>query len=243
MYILPAIDILGGQVVRLAKGEYSQVTVYDDNPLEQARTFEKMGATWVHVVDLDGAKTGNPANISLIEKIGKHTQLNVEVGGGVRDIETIERLQQAGVARVVLGTSLVRDPEFAQASIEKFGSLLAAGIDAKAGEVAVEGWCEGSGISTEALIRKIADMGFENLIYTDISRDGMQTGIDENAYVEIANIFGRPVIASGGLAGADDIRRLVKVADSIEGVIAGRALYEGSLDLVEAIRLCSQENN
>lgn len=240
MYILPAIDILDGKVVRLTKGDYDQVTVYNDSALAQARIFELMSSEWVHVVDLDGAKNGVPVNLSTIEDIATKTKLKVEVGGGVRDLETIEKLEQAGVERVVLGTSLVRDPDFAQKAVDRFGSLLAAGIDAKAGEVAVDGWCEGSGITTEDLVRQISKMGFEHLIYTDISRDGTRAGIDEQAYVDMAAVFGRPVIASGGVADRHDIERLASVATKIEAVIAGRALYEGSLDLAVALNIASQ---
>lgn len=237
MEILPAVDILEGRAVRLAKGDYSKVTVYNESPLEQARIFEQAGAAWLHVVDLDGARTGIPHNIEAIKNIASNTSLQVEVGGGIRNLETIEQLMQAGVSRVVLGTSLVRDPDFAQAAIERYGDRLAAGIDAKAGEVAVEGWCEGSGITTEALIEAIAKMGFRHLVYTDIARDGMQTGIDAQAYAAIAKLFGSPVIASGGVADLNDIKQLGKISSSIEGVIAGRAIYEGTLNLQEALEI------
>lgn len=240
MDLLPAIDILDGKAVRLAKGDYKQVTVYHENPFEQALAFEADGASWIHVVDLDGAKTGIPQNISRIEQIVSKTSLRVETGGGIRSIETIERLAQAGAKRIVLGTSLVSDPEFAQEAIETYGDLLAAGIDAKSGEVAVSGWREGSGLSARDLVVSMADLGYRHLVYTDIARDGMQTGIDEQVYAKMAELFGNPVIASGGLAGIDDLVRLGDVADSIEGVIAGRAIYEGSLTVKEGIALCKQ---
>ena len=239
MYVLPAIDILGGKAVRLAKGDYARVTVYNDDPVEQAKVFEGEGATWLHMVDLDGAKSGNADNIDVIERILKATSLKVEIGGGIRSLEVIERLVDAGASRCVLGTALVRDSEFAQAAIEQYGDALAAGIDAKSGEVAVAGWTEGSGITAHDLAARMSAMGYRHLVYTDIARDGMQTGIDEQAYVDMARSFGHPVIASGGVAGIDDIRRLARVADSIEGVIAGRAIYEGTLDLAEAIALAS----
>lgn len=238
MYLLPAIDILGGKAVRLAKGDYAQVTVYNEDPVEQAKVFEDAGATWLHMVDLDGAKSGNADNIAVVERILGATSLKVEIGGGIRSLEVIERLVNAGASRLVLGTALVRDPEFAQAAIEKYGDALAAGIDAKAGEVAVAGWTEGSGITALELAERMSEMGYRHLVYTDISRDGMQTGIDEQAYVKMAQAFGHPVIASGGVAGIDDIRRLASVAESIEGVIAGRAIYEGALDVREAIQRC-----
>ena len=238
MYLLPAIDILGGKAVRLAKGDYNRVTVYNDDPVEQARAFEDAGATWLHMVDLDAAKSGNPDNIDVVERILKATGLKVEIGGGIRNLEVIGRLVEAGASRLVLGTALVRDPEFAQAAIERYGDALAAGIDAKSGEVAVAGWTEGSGITALDLAARMADMGYRHLVYTDIARDGMQTGIDEQAYVRMAEAFGHPVIASGGVANIDDIHRLAAVSESIEGVIAGRAIYEGTLDLKEAIAVC-----
>ena len=239
MYILPAIDILGGKAVRLKKGDYAEVTVYNDDPVEQARAFQDAGATWLHMVDLDGAKSGNADNIAVVERILAATQLKVEIGGGLRSMEVLARLADAGAARMVLGTALVRDPEFAQAAIEEYGDMLAAGIDAKSGEVAVTGWTEGSGITAHELAARMAELGYRHLVYTDIARDGMQTGIDEAAYVAMASAFGRPVIASGGAADIDDIRRLASAEQahpgSIEGVIAGRAIYEGTLNLQEAI--------
>ncbi len=240
MYLLPAIDILEGRVVRLAKGDYEQVSVYNEDPLDQARIFEEAGAAWLHVVDLDGAKSGNPDNIDVIERIARNTSLNVEVGGGIRTLDTLDRLFDAGIARAVLGTALVRDPDFACGALDRYGADLAAGIDSKSGEVAVQGWCEGSGITTEDLVKKVSDIGYTHLIYTDISRDGMQTGIDAAVYARIAQIFGHRVVASGGVASISDIYRLAEVAESIEGVIVGRAIYEGTLELSEGITVCNE---
>ena len=240
MYLLPAIDILGGKAVRLAKGDYAQVTVYNDDPIAQARAFEAAGARWLHVVDLDGAKSGAADNIAVVEGILAATDLNVEVGGGVRSIEVIERLVRAGVTRVVLGTALVRDPAFAAEAVNRFGGdALVAGIDAKDGEVAVSGWCEGSGIAAHDLAARMADMGYRHLVYTDIARDGMQTGLDPQAYVDMARAFGHPVVASGGVASVTDIERLAPVASSIEGVIAGRAIYEGAFDVSSGVAACA----
>ena len=244
MYLLPAIDILDGKAVRLAKGDYAKVTVYNDDPVEQAKLFEAAGAEWLHMVDLDGAKSGNADNIAVVERILAATTLKVEIGGGIRSLAVIERLRNAGANRLVLGTALVRDPEFAQAAIEQYGDLLAAGIDAKGGEVAVAGWREGSGVQAADLAAQMSAQGYRHLVYTDIARDGMQTGIDERAYVNMAQSFGHPVIASGGVAGMDDIERLAaaehKHPGSIEGVIAGRAIYEGTLPLEEAIAACKK---
>ena len=244
MYLLPAIDILDGKAVRLGQGDYERVTVYNDDPVEQAKIFEDAGAEWLHMVDLDGAKSGNADNIRVVEAIMNATSLKVEIGGGIRSLAVIERLVNAGATRCVLGTALVRDRDFAQAAIEKYGDMLAAGIDAKSGEVAVSGWLEGSGIDAHELARQMAALGYRHLVYTDIARDGMQTGIDEQAYVEMAKAFGHPVIASGGVAGMVDIVRLVQAEaenpGSIEGVIAGRAIYEDALIVEEAIAACEE---
>ena len=240
MYLLPAIDILDGKAVRLAKGDYDRVTVYNEDPVEQALVFEDAGAEWIHMVDLDGAKTGEPANIRIVERILAKTNLNIEVGGGIRSLDVCARLADAGVARMVLGTALVRDPDFAQAAIEEYGDMLAAGIDAKDGEVAVVGWREGAGIAAAELASSMAALGYAHLVYTDIARDGMQTGIEREAYERMAAAFGHPVIASGGVASMQDIVRLAPIAHSIEGIIAGRAVYEGTLPLEEAIVACKE---
>lgn len=239
MYLLPAIDLLDGRAVRLTKGDYDQVTVYNDDPVAQACAFEEAGAEWIHVVDLNGARSGVPENAALIERILAATSLNVEVGGGVRSLAALDRLCQAGATRVVLGTALVRDPDFAQQAVARYGGeRLCAGIDAKNGEVAVAGWCEGSGVAATELAARMAEMGYRHLVYTDIARDGMQCGLEVDAYERMAAAFGHPVIASGGVASMEDIERLAPVASSIEGVIAGRAVYEGKLDVKEGVRAC-----
>lgn len=240
MQLLPAIDILDGKVVRLAKGDYNAVTIYNDDPVAQAKAFEDMGAEWIHVVDLDGARTGEPSNLPIIEEILSKTLLKVEMGGGIRSMDVLQRLYDAGISRVVLGTSLVTNLDFTREAIAKFPTMLTAGIDARGGEVAVEGWNNGSGVAAEELIAQMRDLGFQHLVYTDISKDGMQTGLDVDVYVHLANVFGNPVIASGGVASLADIERLAPVAGSIEGVIAGRAVYEGTLDVPAALKLCEQ---
>ena len=240
MYLLPAIDILDGRAVRLAKGNYSQVTVYNDDPVDQARKFEAQGATWIHVVDLDGARTGVPENIAIVERIVRETSLSVEVGGGIRTLKTLERLADIGATRMVLGTALVNDPDLARAAVECVGGgRLTAGIDAKGGEVAVSGWIEGSGVAACDLAREMGKAGFKHIVYTDIARDGMQTGLDVRAYVQMAKAFGHPVIASGGVASVSDIERIAPVASSIEGVITGRAVYEGTLTVEEGVAACA----
>lgn len=240
MYLLPAIDILGGKAVRLAKGDYNAVTVYNDDPVAQARVFEEQGATWIHVVDLDGARSGVPENIAIVERIVRETSLNIEIGGGVRSLETLQRLIDAGAARVVLGTALVNDPELALKAVEAVGGdKLTAGIDAKGGEVAVSGWIEGSGVAATDLARAMGKAGFRHVVYTDIARDGMQTGLDVRAYADMAQAFGHPVIASGGVSCVTDIQALAPVASSIEGVITGRAVYEGTLSVPEGVAACA----
>ncbi len=239
MYLLPAIDLLDGEAVRLERGDYGKVTVYHDDPAEQAQLFEEDGAEWVHVVDLDGARDGVAANAGIIERILRLTSLSVEVGGGLRTLDDLRRMADLGVARMVLGTSLVTDPELAQAAREEFGpDMLAAGIDAKGGDVKVEGWVQGAGIDALELAGCMADMGYEHLIYTDIARDGMRTGIAPAAYVEMAQAFRNPVIASGGISTLEDIRALAKVSDAIEGAITGRAIYEGSFSVADGVAAC-----
>lgn len=239
MHFLPAIDILDGQAVRLERGDYAKVTVYHDDPAEQAQLFEEDGATWIHVVDLDGARDGAAANADVISRMLKLTSLSIEVGGGLRTLDDLRRMADLGVARMVLGTSLVTDPDLAQAAREEFGpEMLAAGIDAKGGDVKVEGWVQGAGVNALELAGSVADMGYEHLIYTDIARDGMQTGIAPAAYVEMSQAFRNPVIASGGVSTLDDIRALAQVSDAIEGVIAGRAIYEGSFSVQDGVAVC-----
>ncbi len=238
MYLLPAIDILDGRAVRLEQGDYSKVTVYNEDPVLQAQLFEEAGAEWLHLVDLDGARSGQPANIAVVEAILRRTALKVEVGGGVRSMDAIARLADAGANRVVLGTALVRQRDFAQQAVEEYEGLLAAGIDARNGEVAVDGWEQGAALSARDFAARVGALGYEHLVYTDIARDGMQTGIDPQAYTAMAAAFGKPVIASGGVASLADIEALAQVADAVEGVIAGRAIYEGSLTVADGVAAC-----
>ncbi len=238
MYLLPAIDILDGRAVRLEQGDYSKVTVYSDDPVLQAQLFEEAGAEWLHLVDLDGARSGQPANIAVVEAILRRTALKVEVGGGVRSMDAIARLADAGANRVVLGTALVRQRDFAQQAVEEYEGLLTAGIDARNGEVAVDGWEQGAALSARDFAARMGALGYEHLVYTDIARDGMQTGIDPQAYTAMAAAFGKPVIASGGVASLADIEALAQVADAVEGVIAGRAIYEGSFTVADGVAAC-----
>ena len=239
MYLLPAIDLLDGNVVRLKGGDYDQVTIYHSDPVLQAKLIEEDGAEWLHIVDLDGARTGDLANIDIIAQIMKETSLHVEVGGGIRSLERADRILDTGAQRVIFGTALVKDPDLAQAAIEKFGfDAVVAGIDAKDGDVKVEGWVQGAEISALELAQKMAALGYAHLVYTDIARDGMQTGIAPAAYVEMYEVFDNPVIASGGIATLDDILALAKVSDAIEGVIVGRAIYEGVFTVADGVAAC-----
>ncbi len=239
MHFLPAIDILDGQAVRLERGDYAKVTVYHDDPAEQAQLFEEDGAEWLHVVDLDGARDGACTNAAVIKRILQLTSLKVEVGGGLRTLDDLRRMADVGVTRMVLGTALVADPDFAQAAREEFGpDMLAAGVDAKDGDVKVEGWVQGAGITALELASAMADAGYEHLIYTDIARDGMRTGVAPAAYVEMAQAFRNPVIASGGVSTLEDIRELARASDALEGVIAGRAIYEGAFSVADAVAAC-----
>jgi phosphoribosylformimino-5-aminoimidazole carboxamide ribotide isomerase len=236
MIVFPAIDILGGRAVRLAQGDYDRVTVYNENPFTQARHFAEQGAEWVHVVDLDGARTGVPENIRIIERIANDSGLKVEVGGGIRSLDTLKRLAFAGVLRCVLGTKLVTDREFVEAAVAKYGDRIVAGIDARDGMVAVEGWREGTATSADELVGELTALGVRHLVYTDISRDGMQTGINAPAYVGVAVSAGFPVVASGGVSTLDDIRALRNLGPGvIEGVIVGRAIYEDAFTVEEAL--------
>jgi phosphoribosylformimino-5-aminoimidazole carboxamide ribotide isomerase len=240
MNLLPAIDILGAQVVRLARGDYNAVTRYNADPLAQAQSFAEQGAQWVHIVDLDGAKTGEPQNAEIIEQIVKQTDLAVQVGGGIRSLATIKRYVQAGAQRIVIGTQLITDPEFCMRAVGDYGDLICAGVDARSGEAAIKGWLKGSGVKATELVEQLASWGIQHLVYTDIARDGMQSGIDAAAYRQIAEAAGFAVIASGGISTLADLQVLTRLGeDIVEGAITGRAIYEGNFTIREAIEVTS----
>ena len=238
MILVPAIDILGGKAVRLKKGDYDQVTVYNEDAVAQARAFQQAGAERVHILDLDGARDGAPTNMELIKRMVAELSCEVEVGGGIRTMEAIQRYVDAGVRRVVLGSALVKDRAFAQQAAATYGPIIVAGVDAKDGIVATEGWLDtADGVPAEELIAQMQDMGIEHLVYTDIARDGMQTGLDAQAYADMARKFpNMKITASGGLATLDDLRNLVATGAPIDGAIAGRALYEGVFTVEEGIQ-------
>lgn len=244
MMLFPAIDLLGGKVVRLARGRRDAVDVYSDDPAAQARAFAEAGARWIHVVDLSATfeedAEARAANARAIEQICAVPGVRVDAGGGVRSLEAAERLMELGVERFSMGTALVRDPELARAVVRRFGEHAVADVAAADGVVRVNGWREGAGISAQELVSSLSEMGFRHLVFTDVARDGMRSGIDAQAYRAIARAAGFPVVASGGIASADDLRALAALGDDvIEGAITGRALYEGALSIEEALACCA----
>lgn len=233
MLILPAIDLLGGKCVRLAQGDYGREKVYGDDPVALAEQFQAQGGDVLHVVDLDGAKTGEPLNLASIERIAKAMSIPVEVGGGVRTLEAARRLLDLGVARVVMGTTLVRDPDGAAKIFAALGEQVVAGIDARNGKVAVSGWTEQSEVTALDLAARMQQAGARRVILTDIARDGMLSGPNLQLLEEVAGGLAIPVIQSGGIGTLDHVRSLV--GTRAEGVIIGRALYEGKFTVREAV--------
>ncbi len=233
---MPAIDLLGGKAVRLRQGSYDDVTVFNDDPVAAAREWAEGGAEWLHIVDLDGARDGVPANLDAIAAIASAVEVPVELGGGLRTAADVERAFDAGATRVVLGTALVKDPAFARTAAQRHPGLVVGGVDARDGKVAVAGWREGTAVDAAELVTDLAAMGIGRVVYTDIGRDGMGTGVDAAAYARLAARTGVPVIASGGVATLDDIAALARVQGAgIEAVIVGRALYDHAFSLPEAM--------
>ena len=238
MILYPAIDLKGGQCVRLLRGEMASVTVFNEDPAAQARAFADKGCEWLHLVDLDGAVAGKPVNGPAIEAILRAITIPVQLGGGLRDLETISTWLGAGVQRAILGTAALRNPELVREACKRFPKRVAVGIDARDGFVAIEGWATTSTVRAIELGLRLEDAGAAAIIYTDISRDGAMTGVNVEATVELAWALTTPVIASGGVASLDDLRALKDEAGAgIEGVICGRALYDGRIDPAAAIKL------
>ncbi|MEN9856513.1 MAG: hypothetical protein RL186_933 [Pseudomonadota bacterium] len=237
MILYPAIDLKDGQAVRLFKGDFARMTVFDTDPTARAVRFADMGFTYLHIVDLDGALQGAGANRMAIESIVAATRLPVQVGGGIRDLAGLEATLRLGVTRVILGTIAVRNPDFVREAARLFPNQIAIGIDAKDGMVAVEGWVETTDMQAVDLARRFEDAGVATLIVTDIARDGTKTGININFTCALANAVTIPVIASGGLAGIGDIQALkAHTGTPIAGAILGRALYDGLIDPQDALR-------
>ncbi len=238
MILFPAIDLKDGKCVRLKLGEMSEATVFNDDPAAQALAFETQGFTYLHIVDLNGAFAGKPVNGAAVEAILAAISIPAQLGGGIRDMATIEHWLAKGLRRVILGTAAVRDPALVREACRKFPGRIAVGIDAKGGKVAVEGWAETSELSAIELARRFEDAGVAAIIYTDIERDGVLAGLNLAATAPLARATKIPVIASGGLASIDDVRKLLRPEYAIlEGAITGRALYDGRLDAKEALAL------
>jgi len=237
--LYPAIDLKGGQVVRLKRGDMAQATIYSAEPGAQARRFAAAGFGWLHVVDLDGAFAGRPANAAAVQNIlAAIPGVPVQLGGGIRSMATVEAWLSRGVQRVILGSAALKDPEFARAACRAHPGRVAVGIDARKGLVAVEGWAQVSTMPAEDLARRFEDAGAAAIIYTDIDRDGMLEGVNLEQTLALARAVALPVIASGGVASLDDLAALAAVAtEGIEGVIIGRALYDGRVDPAEALAL------
>ena len=233
MEIFPAIDLVGGKAVRLFKGDYNQMTVYNDNPLEVARDFEEKGAKFIHLVDLEGAKDGTTPNIDVVKQIAENTSLFVEIGGGIRDIRTVEKYLGIGVGRVILGTAAVKDEAFLKEALRKYGDKVAVGIDIKDGFVAIKGWCENSGIDPFEFTEKMQNLGVKYIICTDVSKDGAMKGTNLELYKKLSEKFSVNITASGGISSMEDIKALRKM--NIYGAIIGKAYYIGAIDLKEAI--------
>ena len=238
MILFPAIDLKDGQCVRLKLGDMEQATVYNTDPAAQAKAFEDQGFEWLHVVDLNGAFAGESVNGTAVDAILKATKNPVQLGGGIRSLEHIASWLDRGLSRVILGTVAVRDPALVIEACRQFPGKIAVGIDAKGGKVAVEGWAEASELGVIELAKKFEGAGVSAIIYTDIDRDGILTGINWESTLALAGAVSIPVIASGGLASLDDIRRMLEPdAAKLEGAITGRALYDGRIDPAEALAL------
>ncbi len=241
MIIFPAIDIRGGKCVRLTKGDFSQETVFSDRPEEMAKKWAAQGAQYLHVVDLDGALAGKSVNLAAIEAIIEAVSIPIELGGGIRTMENIEMLLALGVERVILGSVAVREPELVREACTKFGERIVVGIDAKDGIVAVDGWGVSGDVQAPVLAKQMAAAGVRHIIYTDISRDGMLSGVNVEATADLARAAGIQVIASGGVSCLEDIRQVkAAVSAGIEGVIVGKAIYTGALDLPAALELAKE---
>lgn len=236
MIIFPAIDLKDGKCVRLEKGEMNRATVFNDDPAAQAGKFEGQGFKWIHVVDLNGAFAGRPVNIEPVKQIIASVKIPLQLGGGIRDISTIEQWLEAGVSRVILGTIALRKPAIVIEACKKFPGKIVVGVDGKNGKVAVEGWAETSTVGVAELAKKFEDAGVSAILYTDVARDGMLQGVDLSGTKSLAESINIPVIASGGVADIEDIKAIKAIEGSgVCGVVVGRALYDGRIDIKQAL--------
>jgi len=233
MIIYPAIDVMGGRCVRLMQGQFSKETVYADNPVEIALKWESIGSRYLHVIDLDGARTGKPLNAPVIIEMAAKLGIPIQLGGGIRSMETIGIFISKGVERVILGTSAVRNAEFAEEALKVFNDNIAVAIDAKEGMVAIEGWAKTSEFTSVGFAKKIEKLGARTIIYTDISRDGMLSGPNFKAIEEMVKAVDMEVIASGGVSSLEDIKNLKSIG--VSGVVIGKALYTGDINLEQAL--------
>jgi len=238
MILFPAIDLKEGLAVRLEQGDMARATVFHRDPAAQARAFELQGFEYLHIVDLDGAFAGKPVNAGAVDRILESISIPVQLGGGVRDMATVEGWLAKGVTRVIIGTAAVRDPAFVKEAAREFAGRVAVGLDARDGKVAVQGWAETSELTALEIARRFEDAGVATIIYTDIARDGLLKGLNLDATIALAEAIAIPVVASGGLASIDDIKQMLSPrAAKLEGAIAGRALYDGRLDPAEALKM------
>ncbi len=237
MNIFPAIDLVQGKAVRLYKGDYAQMTVYDDDPLNTARKFEAAGAKYIHMVDLEGARDGGTPNFDMVRRVVENTRLFVEIGGGIRDMDVVEKYLTAGVKRVILGTAAIADEAFTREAIDRFGPAIALGADVRDGEVAIRGWLELSGMTLDAFCEKYQAMGAQTLICTDISRDGAMVGTNRALYADLQKKYRMDIVASGGVSSMEDVKALAALG--LYGAIIGKAYYTGAIDLAQAIKEAS----
>lgn len=235
MIILPAIDLLGRKAVRLLKGDYNQVTVYSDSPLDVARKFKSLGATHIHMVDLDGAKYGTTPNMDIVAEVAENTGLFVEIGGGIRSMDTVKKYIDAGVSRVILGTAAICDEAFLKEAVRTYGEKIAVGADVKDGKIAVKGWLEQSDVTLDEFFLKMQNLGVKNIICTDISRDGAMRGTNLELYRDLSAKYSLDITASGGVSSIEDVKELRKM--NLYGAIIGKAYYTGAVDLKEAIEV------
>ena len=241
MNIFPATDIYDGKVVRLYKGDYTQMTVYSDSPLSVAKEFKKAGAEYLHVVDLEGAKNGTTPNIGVVEDLVKHSGLKVQIGGGIRTSDVIEKYLGIGVMRVIIGTTAVTDPVFLRKMVSKYGDKIAVGVDLKDGYVAIKGWTEKSDVTCFDFFASLQEMGVSTVICTDISKDGALKGTNLPLYKELSEKFNMDIIASGGVTSEDDVTALRDMG--LYGAILGKAIYTGNIDLKKAVTLAREINS